>query len=146
MKGLKNIIYVLATVDLIGAVVCFIVMFITMNQKEPYWPTYLTSAISLLVSAFVFAFISDLGDRADKIEAALKRNGIDLEEKRKVEPQQYEPQKVFRAGEPIRIKSSDKTGMVKVVLDNNEYQIELDEDRGNIITVNGEDLKSYFDK
>ena len=155
MKNFKAFISVLASINAIGAVVCLILMFAAKSKGDTYWPMYIALIVSLFINALAFAFIADLGDRLDKVEDVLKQNGLSLKEKKKeIKPQ--ESQKVFRAGEPIRLKNevvvgwkkyvSDLTGMVLEVKDNNTYVVEFDKDRGNKVEINGDDLKSYFDK
>ena len=146
MKSLKGLISVLSTINILGAIACIIIMFYSKSEGNTYWPTYIPIAISLVINALVFAFIGDLGDRVDKIEAALEKSGIEINPKKKETPKSYTPQTEFRVGEPIREKSSNRSGIVIEKQDNNIYIVEYDDDRGNTTQISGEELKSYFDR
>ena len=156
MKNFRNFIAVIATINVLGAIACLIIMFISMNSGDAFWPTYIPISVSLFVNAIVFAFIDDLGGRVDKLEDTLKRNNIFLENPKKEVVETKEPQTVFRAGEPIKLKNKiningkefgiDSSGMVVNKKENNVYVVEFDNDRGNNYDVSGTDLKSFFDK
>ena len=85
-----------------------------------------------------------------------KKNNIFLEEPKKEVVEAKEPQTVFRAGEPIKLKNKisingkefdiDSSGMVVSKKENNIYVVEFDNDRGNNYDVSGTDLKSFFDR
>ena len=156
MKNFRNFIAVIATINVLGAIACLIIMFISMNSGDAFWPTYIPISVSLFVNAIVFAFIDDLGGRVDKLEDTLKKNNIFLEEPKKEVVEAKEPQTVFRAGEPIKLKNKisingkefdiDSSGMVVSKKENNIYVVEFDNDRGNNYDVSGTDLKSFFDR
>lgn len=155
MKSFKNFIAVLATINVLGAVACIIIMFISMSSGDAFWPTFIPISASLLLNAIVFAFIDDLAGRVDRIEDLLKRKEITFdEEKQEQEPR--ETQTVFRPGEPVKLKNKitidgidfeqDALGMVKIKKENNIYVVEFDEKREKTYEVSGSDLKSFFDK
>ena len=155
MKSFKSFIAVLATINVLGAVACIIIMFISMSSGDTFWPTYIPISASLFLNAIVFAFIDDLAGRVDKIEDLLKKKGISAEEeKEKQEPR--EVQTVFRPGEPVKLKNKvningidfeeNASGMIKFKEENNIYVVEFDEKRGETYEVSGLDLKSFFDK
>ena len=155
MKSFKSFIGVLAAINVLGAIACLVIMFVSKSTGDAFWPTYIPVSVSLFVNAIVFAFIDDLAGRVDKIEEILKVKGITLEELNK-KPEPKEQQTVFRPGEPIKLKNKieingktieeNSSGMVITKHENNDYTIELDEDRGNLLKVSGADLKSFFDK
>ena len=102
MKSFKSFIGVLAAINVLGAIACLVIMFVSKSTGDAFWPTYIPVSVSLFVNAIVFAFIDDLAGRVDKIEEILKVKGITLEELNK-KPEPKEQQTVFRPGEPIKL-------------------------------------------
>jgi len=145
MKSFKNGITVLGVINLLGAVACTVIMIGMMSQEKVNWQAYIPIVVILLINAVVFIFVGDLGERMDKVEAALKANNI-LFDKEKDEPQQTNINGAFKLGEPIKVKSTGKTGIIKKVVSDDKYLVELDDDRDNTKTINKEDLKSYFEE
>ena len=155
MKSFKNFIAVLATINVLGAAACIVIMLILISSGDVFWPTYIPISASLFLNAIVFAFIDDLAGRVDKIEDILKKKGISAEDE-KEEQKTREVQTIFRPGEPIKLKNKitingvdfeqDSSGMVKIKKENDIYIVEFDEKREVTYEVSGSDLKSFFDK
>lgn len=154
MRNYRSLLAILSVVNVLGSVACLIIMFISMNIGDLFWPTYIPIACSLFINAIIFAYVDNLGQRVDNIEDILKEKGI-VQEKTKEKPQIREVQTEFRPGEPIKLKNDLKidnkvfpqnaSGIVIEKKENNVYVIEFDEERGVKYEVVGTNIKSYFD-
>jgi hypothetical protein len=129
----------------LAAIVFVIVAIITSAQGYYVWWHSLLGALLCLLDGAVSSYVQSLIHRLEYVESELQslkfnKNGMKgtyiLEEDKKV----------FSSGEPIKLRNNNEPGLIKKVLPNNQYEIELDGELGKTHIVSGDELKSWFNR